>query len=218
MAKVQRLLSESIDRAILADLRADPSDSYWLAHLALVGAEGAGSWLTACPEDAARDIESPLFRIALRRRCRVRVQESDTPCMACGGLMDSWGDHALACPCRGDRTIRHNVIRNLVFQEARDAGCAPEQEKGNLLPGRSLEDGAPPRQDAPPNSDEQRRPADIWLPRGVGERVAGPAALDFAIASGLRADRVERAKEGGQAIADDYAAVKCAHLDTGQKC
>ena len=154
MAKVQRLLSESIDRAILAGLRADLS----------------------------------------------------------------WGDHALVCPCRGDRTVRHNVIRDLVYQEARDAGCAPEKEKGHLLPGRSLEDGAPPRHDAPPNSEERRRPADIWLPRGVGERVAGPAALDFAITSGLRADRVERAKEVGQAIADDYAAVKRAHLDTGQKC
>ena len=49
-------------------------------------------------------------------------------------------------------------------------------------------------------------------------RVACPAAVDFAITSGLRADRVERAQEGAQAIADDYAATKCAHLDTEQKC
>ena len=103
----------------------------------MVGAHGAGSWLTACPADDARDIESPLFRIAFRRRCRVRVQADDTYCMACGGIMDSWGDHVLVCPCRGDRTVRHNVTRDLVFKEDAAAGCAPEREKGHLPPGRS---------------------------------------------------------------------------------
>ena len=75
-----------------------------------------------------------------------------------------------------------------------------------------------PRQGAPTNGDERRRPADIWFPRGVGERVARPTAIDFAVTSGLRADRVARAREGGEAIADDYAATKRAHLDTEQKC
>ena len=132
--------------------------------------------------------------------------------------MDSWGDHALTCPCRGDRTVRHNVIRDLIHAEAKDAGCAPEKEKGHLLPGRSVEDGAPSRHDAPPRSDERRRPADIWFPRGVGERVARPAAVDFAVTSGLRADRVGRAQEGGKAIADDYAITKRAFQDTEEKC
>ena len=98
--------------------------------------------------------------------------------------------------------------RDLVFVEAMQAGCAPEKEKGNLLPGRSMEDGAPPRQDAPPRCDERRRPADIWFPRGVGERAGRRTAVDFAITSGMRADRIGRAKDGGQAIADDYAITK----------
>ena len=111
-----------------------------------------------------------------------------------------------------------NVVRDLVHVEASAAGCAPEKEKGHLLPGRSLEDGAPSRQDAPQGGDERRRPADIWFPRGVGERSARPAAVDFAVTSGLRADRVARALDGGEAVADDYAAEKSAFLDTARKC
>ena len=90
--------------------------------------------------------------------------------------MDSYGDHALVCPCRGDRTVRHNAFRDLIFSEAACAGCAPEKEKQGLLPGRSLDDGAPSRSDTRPGADERRRPADVWLPRGTGDRSGRPAA------------------------------------------
>ena len=55
--------------------------------------------------------------------------------------MDSFGDHALTCPCSGDRTVRHNRIRDGFYQDAKQGNMAPEREKQGLLPGRPLEDG-----------------------------------------------------------------------------
>ena len=50
--------------------------------------------------------------------------------------MDPFGDHALACACKGDRTLRHNRIRNLAFEDVSEAGMSPESEKAGLLPSR----------------------------------------------------------------------------------
>ena len=57
--------------------------------------------------------------------------------------MDRWGDHALTCSCNGDRTVRHNAIRNVCYEEAVEASLRPEREKAGLLPGRPHEDGLP---------------------------------------------------------------------------
>ena len=59
-------------------------------------------------------MDPPSFRITLARRLRLAIQPEDGPCPRCGGLMDWFGDHALTCPCAGDRTRRHNAIRNHV--------------------------------------------------------------------------------------------------------
>ncbi len=48
--------------------------------------------------------------------------------------MDRFGDHALTCPSAGDRTRRHNAIRNRVHEVSREAGLGPEKEKAGLLP------------------------------------------------------------------------------------
>ena len=65
-----------------------------------------------------------------------------------------------------------------MFQEAIDAGIHAEREKAGLLPGRPPEDGIPIN----PNG---RRPADVWLRRGMH---GTQEALDFAVTSGMRSD------------------------------
>ena len=122
--------------------------------------------------------------------------------------MDRWGDHALTCSCADDRTVRHNALRNVVFGEAVNAGLRPEREKAGLLPGRPGGDGLPvPRGD--------RRPAGVWNPRGLQGRAE---ALDFAVTSGLRADRYRQASENPTAVLAEYEAFKRAHKDTCQLC
>ena len=71
--------------------------------------------------------------------------------------MDRWGDHALVCSCNGDRTLRHNAVRDAIFCEAIDAGVDAEREKAGLLPPKPDEEAA----------RNLRRPADVYLPVGM---------------------------------------------------
>ena len=60
-----------------------------------------------------------------------------------------------------------------------------------------------------------RRPADVYLPRW---RRGTPAALDFAVTSGLRSDLVNSSAEDGSAATKAYEDFKCSHLDTKSEC
>ena len=216
----QKQLSALVDFAVRKKLLVDNSvDPYFCAHVALLSAEGAGAWLTALPEEEQRSWQgdAELFRIALKRRCRVAVQEGDAPCPRCGGIMDCFGDHALVCPCSGDRTVRHNALRDLTFTEAASARCSPEREKGGLLPGRPVGDGAL-SSDPGSQEDRRRRPADVYLPRGVGGPRRQPAALDWAVTSGLRSDRIQHVAQGSADVLAEYADYKRTYKDTQTKC
>ena len=84
------------------------------------------------------------FRITIARRLRLAIQPEDGSCPRCGGLMDRFGDHALTCSCAGDRTRRHNALRNLVYGAATEGGLGPEKEKAGLLPA-SMDHGGSER-------------------------------------------------------------------------
>eukprot|EP00663_Eupelagonemidae_sp_cell21sb_P010460 gene10460-biopygen9576 len=53
-------------------------------------------------------------------------------------VMDPFGDHALVCSGGGDRTRRHNALRDLIVRLAQSAGVAAVAEKPGLLPPRPL--------------------------------------------------------------------------------
>lgn len=203
----QKHLSRLVDAKSYEALRQHPhADRCFAAHLALQSAHGAGAWLTAPPADADREVDPVLFRICLQRRLRLRVQDTDAFCPLCGGTMDTFGDHALVCPCNGDRTTRHNALRNVVFTEAGLGGMSPEREKAGLLPGRPLEDGV--REggaEDPVPAASRRRPADVFLPRGPG---GSASALDFACTSGMRADLLHTSAIDPAAVVSAYEAFK----------
>jgi hypothetical protein len=205
-----RRAKERLDAASL-------DDPYFRAHMKLTALPGAGVWMTAMPEEDAREMDSVLFRIFLQRRLRLRVTEQDEACMACGGVMDTWGDHALVCPCQGDRTRRHNIMRDLVAVEAARGSLGPEKEKAGLLPHRPPEDGVGSGADQREDNNEARRPADVWLPRGAGFSGGRPEALDFAVTSGLRRDRLARCLTSAESICEDYAETKREYKDTDKQ-
>ncbi len=152
-----------------------------------------------------------LFNIMLRRRLRLRVQDMDTYCPMCGGTMDSFGDHALTCPCKGDRTIRHNRLRDTVLEDAALGNMSPEREKLGLLPGRPPGDNIPCDSDGPGRS--RRRPADIFIPRAFH---GVPTALDFAVTSGLRADTLMEAATDPTGVLDSYEQLKMNYVASGE--
>ncbi len=119
-------------------------------------------------------------------------------------------DHALVCQCNGDRTLRHNALRNLVYQVAALAGLMPEKEKVGLLP---------PRPDAESIRGEVvrngRRPADIWAPQWQS---GSPVAWNFAMTSALRADSLFATAEDPSSAVVSYERQKREYLGTTRQC
>ena len=122
--------------------------------------------------------------------------------------MDRWGDHALTCPCGGDRTIRHNWVPNVVFEEAVGAGLRPEREKAGLLPCRPAADGLPATAGA-------RRPADVWLPRGPK---GNAEAMDFAVTSGMQSALFRAVADDPMVVFERHEQQKRNYLQTYDQC
>eukprot|EP00660_Eupelagonema_oceanica_P019327 gene19327-biopygen20047 len=104
------------------------------AHLNLLLEPGAGCWLTAISSPALGTAVAPqLFVVALQRRLRLPIFAASQYCAFCDGVVDVFADHALVCSGGGDRTVRHNLLRNAAFRVAHAAGLRPELEKPGLL-------------------------------------------------------------------------------------
>ena len=138
------------------------------------------------------------------------ILEAPGHCLACGANMDIWCDHALVCSCGGDRTIRHNAIRDATHQFARAAGLNPVKEKPGLLGQRP---GTENIREA--ISANGRRPADVWIPH-LAE--GGPAALDFAVTSGMRSDLLFQSALDTAGILPMYEEHKRTYLGTEAQC
>ena len=153
----------------------------------------------------------------LQRRLRLPVYPSDFYCPACHGVCDEYGDHPLTCSGGGDRTVRHNLIRNELFRIAKSAGLRPELEKqGVLRPrphiGSTPEDGLPQEGIRGPDG---RRPADVFIP-SFGTH--GKTAVDVAVTSGLRMGYGFISAMDGTLAARTYETRKCSFLDTAAHC
>jgi len=216
----QKRLSKAIDDRVAAQLSSAVGVSMVRrAHLNLISASGAGQWLQACPCKTAQLNNDPsLFIAMLQRWLRIPFADSDLECPCCDGVLDRFGDHALVCSCGGDRTRRHNLLRNMVYHAASAARLCPELERPGLLPhrplhGSSYENGsAPGEQDSDPGA---RRPADVYIPRW---RSGPPAAWDFAVTSGLRVDSVAASSQDSGAVCSKYEDFKCSYKDTKTLC
>ena len=214
----QKRLSKAIDKRTKASLE-ESLDQSRRAHLSLVSASGAGLYLHASPSKAAHLHNEPsLFVGMLSLRLRMAFAEQDSECPCCDGVLDRFGDHALACCGGGDRTRRHNLLRNMVFHAAEAANLHPEIEKPGLLPlrplwGSTFDNGSPMCEHD--SNRSLRRPADVYIPRW---RSGPSAAWDFAVTSGLRLDALVDATTGSDAVTAKYEDFKCSHLDTKAQC
>jgi len=176
-------------------------------------------YLQATPSKAAKlNNEPALFVGMLKRWLRMPFAPQDTECPCCDGVLDRFGDHALVCCGGGDRTRRHNLLRNMAFHAAEAANLQPELEKPGLLPQRPLA-GSTYDNGAPISEHDfnhgARRPADVFIPRW---RSGPPAAWDFAVTSGLRVDLQAQAASSADAVTARYEDAKCGHKDTQAEC
>jgi hypothetical protein len=216
----QKELSEAIDERMSARLSAPETTSQARrAHLKLVSASGAGLFLHAVPSKEARlDNEPALYRVMIQRWLRMPLTDQDCECPCCDGVLDRFGDHALVCCGGGDRTRRHNLLRNIVFYEASACGLHPELEKPGLLPQRPLCGSLFENGDSVCDSfasPSARRPADVYIPRW---RAGPPAAWDFAVTSGMQLDMLTHSIRDPDAALTRYEDLKCNHQDTRTLC
>ena len=131
----QQLLSHAIDQQTMRHIReGKKNDIHFQAHLNLTTASGAGAWLHTVPSRAlGTQVDTQLFRTMILRWLRAPIFDSEFHCPYCDEVIDRFGDHCLSCACGGDRTKRHNLIRNEVFYVCNSAGLNPELEKSGLL-------------------------------------------------------------------------------------
>ena len=213
----QKTLSDQVDDAARAALWGR-SSAATRAHLALVAAPGASAHLQAPPSEAlGTAVPHSLMQIGIKRRLRVQLMDEEAFCPACGEVMDVHCDHALTCACQGDRTRRHNKLRNGTFFAAQAAGFSgAELERPGLLPPRAPGEG--PNAEEPDGDgldNDGRRPADVYVPRWRGGL---SAALDFGVTSGRRADLIARSAADPAAALDRYEEHKRQHQGTAQAC
>ena len=211
----QQALSHAIDSQILKTICEESHNIYTQAHLNLTTASGAGSWLNSIPSKAlGMHIDPSLYRTTILRWLRVPLFESEFHCTLCDEVVDRFGDHCLVCSVGGDRTKRHNLIRNEVYHQCCSAGLNPELERPGLLRPRPLFGSTHESGDVrDPNTD--RRPADVYLPRW---KRGTPAALDLAVTSGLRRDLIESSALDGSSAVSIYEDFKRTHLNTETAC
>ena len=186
----QRDLSDIIDRSEANSLFSQ-SELLSKAHHNLETAPKSGAWLNTIPcESLNHFIPSPLFTIMLKRRLRIPIFQSSTHCMLCDQMMDCFGDHALVCCASGDRTFRHNAIRNKAFFFCQHASLNPVLEKSKLLRSHSY---------------IRNRPADIYIP---SLKNGQPTALDFAVKSGLQINYIESSSKDSTFAKEEYTSIK----------
>ena len=126
----------------------------------------SGDWLNVVPSDhLGLHLFDREFSCCLRYWLGVPLFSTSFACPACNGQADPSGDHQVGCGGNGDRILRHNAIRDVIFTAAQTAGLTPARETPGLIPNSSS------------------RPADIYLPAWHNGR---PAALDVHVISPLQ--------------------------------
>ena len=212
----QQDLSQDIDSRTLENIKEGAGTNvHFRAHLNLTTTGGAGSWLHTVPSKAlGTHVDPILYKTMIQRWLRMPLYDSEFNCPLCDEVVDKHGDHCLTCSCGGDRTKRHNLLRNEVFYQCHSAGLNPELERPGLLQPRPLF-GSAQENGAERNQQELRRPADIYIPRW---RRGMPVALDLAVTSGLKRDMVQRSSENGSSAVTTYEDFKRSYLATETTC
>ena len=203
LTQSQKELSRALDEAAWTNQLAHAS-AVGKATLHSEAAPGAGGFLSCVPSGRTR-MEPLVFIAELRVRLNVPEASADTWCPRCDAVLDTHGYHSGMCSAGGERTLRHNALRDLVFQWCERGCLRPERERPGLLLPQQPDD----------LSAARRRPADVFLPSFQGR----PTAIDFAVTAPQRLDVLGApGSYTPAAAAAAYSEHKRKHLDTEAVC
>jgi len=147
----------------------------------------AGSWLTVFPNRVLGTyLSNHEFSVLLRFRLGMAVYPTSDPlyCRLCHSQCDNMGVHSTQCETGGDRTARHDRLRDTILTLIRSSGLSTSREPPGLLQG--LE-----------------KPADIFVWRD-----STPTALDVTVRSPLQKTLIKQAAEEGLVAARQGENVK----------
>ena len=135
----------------------------------------ASGFITAVPShDDGKDatMRPQLFRTAVHYRLGIPLLEKEIDCPVCmQKKIDIMGDHATCCARTGDLITRHNALRDMVCDVARQGLMSPVMEKKGIL-----------------GSSSGRRPGDVTLPKWFGGK---GLAMDIAVTSPFAKNHVK---------------------------
>jgi hypothetical protein len=181
----QSQLSSKIDSVVLEKLLSSASSTSKARLKSILGSH-ATAWLSVIPSTRlGTKFNHTQFQTAMKLFLGLPVYSKDSIC-PCQKPLDKCGIHSLACKSKGDIISRHNSIRDVIFQNCKDAGMTVKKEKAGLLGDHG----------------DKRRPADVWI---QNFSLNMDYCLDVAVTSPLQKKyREQAAKTEGHAAADYY--------------
>ena len=121
------------------------------ARINSLGLPNSGAWLNVLPSPSlGLQLKSAEFTVCVKYRLGLQIFPYEGVCVACPAPSDTRGDHAVSCGCGGERTYRHNSIRDCLYTTCAQACLGPTREDRALIPGT------------------EARPADIYIPAWSG--------------------------------------------------
>ena len=142
------------------------------ARINSLGLPNSGAWLNVIPSPSlGLHLKSAEFTVCVKYRLGVQIFPYEGVCVACPAMSETFGDHAVSCGWGGERTYRHNTIRDCLYTTCAQACLGPTREDRALIPG------------------SEARPADIYLPAWSGGL---DAALDITVINPLQQTLLNR--------------------------
>ena len=134
------------------------------ARLLSLSVRHAGAWLSAPPISALGLHMAPNeFRISVEYSFGDPVYDAGRKSPFCkAGVLDIYGDHAIACHGRGKAIARLDRIRGKIISAFSSANLSTVVEKKNFIP------------------ESQSRPGDVFVPTW---KAGKPAAFDITVTS-----------------------------------
>lgn len=158
----QKVISKCIEEFLMDDFLASLNHSD-RARLNSLNLPHASAWLQVIPnKNLGFFMTNPEFRASVLLRLGLPVYATPSTCALCNKVLDVHGYHSLSCGKGGDRVIRHNAIRDLLFNLCSQACLQPKKEVSNLVSGTS------------------ERPGDVFIPRwNLGKSAAIDVSITF---------------------------------------
>ena len=165
----QKLVSIRIDKKNIEEFLTHTSErgsTRDRARINSLGLPNSGAWLNVLPSPSlGLHLKTAEFIVCVRYRLGLQIFPSEGVCVACPAISETSGDHAVSCGLGGERTYRHDAIRDCLFSTCVQACLGPTREDRALIPGR------------------QARPADVYLPSWSGGL---DSALDITVINPLQ--------------------------------